>query len=144
MEFVRLGKAGLKVSRICLGCMTYGSKKWREWMLEEEESKPFIKKALDLGINFFDSSDAYWGTRHEVLLGRALKGMRNHALITSKFGNIDLPDGKKSGLHEAHRILGDVEGIKFFNFTHKDVVRHPLVSKIVNAYDEAEKDIPSA
>ncbi|HEY0337691.1 MAG TPA: aldo/keto reductase, partial [Burkholderiales bacterium] len=55
-----------------------------------------IQRALDLGINFFDSSDAYWGTRHEVLLGRALNGRRSEALIATKFGNIDLPDGKKA------------------------------------------------
>ena len=54
-----------------------------------------IRRAFDLGINFFDSSDAYWGTRHEVLLGRAIKGFRDKVLISSKFGNIDLPDGKK-------------------------------------------------
>ena len=55
-----------------------------------------IHRALDLGINFFDSSDAYWKTRHEVLLARALKGRRNDVFISTKFGNIDLPDGKKA------------------------------------------------
>lgn len=55
-----------------------------------------IHRALDLGINFFDSSDAYWGTRHEVLLSRALKGRRNEVMIATKFGNIDLPDGRKA------------------------------------------------
>jgi len=54
-----------------------------------------IRRAFDLGINFFDSSDAYWGTRHEVLLGRAIKGFRDRILISSKFGNLDLPDGRK-------------------------------------------------
>jgi len=55
-----------------------------------------IHRAYDLGINFFDSSDAYWGTRHEVLLGRAVKGFRDKVMVSSKFGNIDLPDGKKA------------------------------------------------
>jgi len=55
-----------------------------------------IRRARDLGINFFDSSDAYWGGRHEVLLGRAIKGFRDEVLVTSKFGNIDLPDGRKA------------------------------------------------
>ena len=54
-----------------------------------------IRHAFELGIDFFDSSDAYWGTRHEVLLGRAIKGFRDRILISSKFGNIDLPDGRK-------------------------------------------------
>jgi aryl-alcohol dehydrogenase-like predicted oxidoreductase len=55
-----------------------------------------IRRAFELGINFFDSSDAYWGTRHEVLLGRAVKDFRGEILLSSKFGNIDLPDGKKA------------------------------------------------
>ena len=71
-------------------------------------------------------------------------GFDSKAVVTGDVTQVDLPDGKKSGLREAHRILGDVEGIKFFNFTHKDVVRHPLVSKIVNAYDRMEKETPSA
>ncbi len=50
MEHVRLGSAGLKVSRLCLGTLTYGSKKWREWVLDEDESRPFIRRALELGI----------------------------------------------------------------------------------------------
>jgi hypothetical protein len=59
MEYTRLGKSGLKVSRLCLGCMTYGSPAWREWVLDETASRPFIRKALDLGINFFDSAQGY-------------------------------------------------------------------------------------
>lgn len=61
----------------------------------EQEFNAAIRRAYELGINFFDSSDAYWGTRHEVLLGRAIKGFRDKILISSKFGNIDLPDGRK-------------------------------------------------
>ena len=57
MPYVRLGNTGLQVSRICLGMMTYGSKKWREWVLEEEEARPFVKRALEFGINFFDTAD---------------------------------------------------------------------------------------
>jgi phosphate starvation-inducible PhoH-like protein len=71
-------------------------------------------------------------------------GFDSKAVVTGDVTQVDLPDGKKSGLREANRILGEVEGIKFFNFTHRDVVRHPLVSKIVNAYDQVEKDTPSA
>ncbi|HZW35836.1 MAG: aldo/keto reductase, partial [Deltaproteobacteria bacterium] len=59
MEYVNLGAAGVKVSRICMGCMTYGSKRWREWVLEEEEGRPFLKRALEHGINFFDTADVY-------------------------------------------------------------------------------------
>jgi aryl-alcohol dehydrogenase (NADP+) len=57
IPYVRLGNSGLKVSRISLGMMTYGSTKWREWVLEEQEARPFVKRALELGINFFDTAD---------------------------------------------------------------------------------------
>ena len=59
MDYVNLGTTGLKVSRICLGAMTYGSSKWREWVLDEEASRPLIKQALESGINFFDTADMY-------------------------------------------------------------------------------------
>ncbi len=59
MEYVKLGKTGLKVSRICLGCMTYGDPEWRPWVLGEADSRPFFERALELGINFFDTADMY-------------------------------------------------------------------------------------
>ena len=57
MEYVNLGSSGVRVSRICLGCMTYGARKWREWVLDEPESRPLIRQALEAGINFFDTAD---------------------------------------------------------------------------------------
>jgi len=59
MNTVKLGRTGLKVTPICLGTMTYGTKQWREWVLEEAESRPFLRRALDAGINFFDTADMY-------------------------------------------------------------------------------------
>jgi len=61
MEYVKLGQTGLKVSRLCLGCMTYGTpeKGWNKWVLHEEQSRPLIQKALELGINFFDTANVY-------------------------------------------------------------------------------------
>ena len=73
METVKFGKTGIKVSKICLGCMTYGRPKWRDWMLEEEASRPFIREALELGINFFDTADVYSQGASEEIIGRALK-----------------------------------------------------------------------
>jgi phosphate starvation-inducible PhoH-like protein len=67
-------------------------------------------------------------------------GFGSKAVVTGDVTQIDLPEGKKSGLKEARRIIGAEEGIKFFDFTHRDVVRHPLVSKIVNAYDKADSE----
>ncbi len=60
MPYVRIGNSGLKVSRICLGMMSYGSTKFSEWVLEEEEARPFVKRALELGINFFDTADVVY------------------------------------------------------------------------------------
>ena len=59
MDYIRFGKTGMKVSRLCLGCMTYGDTKWREWILTEEQSRPYFKEALEKGINFFDTADVY-------------------------------------------------------------------------------------
>ncbi len=76
MEYVNLGSTGVKVSRICLGMMTYGTPKWRPWVLDEETSRPFIRRALDLGINFFDTADMYSLGESEAVLGRALRDFR--------------------------------------------------------------------
>jgi aryl-alcohol dehydrogenase-like predicted oxidoreductase len=93
MRYRRLGKDGPRVSAVSMG---RGAQPVRFGDPLEKDFNETISRALDLGINFFDSSDAYWGARHEVLLARALKGRRGGVLISSKFGNIDLPDGKKA------------------------------------------------
>jgi aryl-alcohol dehydrogenase-like predicted oxidoreductase len=93
LKYRRLGRSGPQVSAVSLG---RGATPVRFGEPLEAEFNSAIRAALDRGINFFDSSDAYWGTRHEVLLGRAIKGRRSEALVTSKFGNIDLPDGTKA------------------------------------------------
>jgi len=79
MEYIRLGKTGLRVSRICLGTMTYGSKKWRDWVLEEDEALPFYKRALDAGVNFFDTADVYSVGVSEEITGKALKQFTKRA-----------------------------------------------------------------
>jgi len=73
MQYVNLGQSGLKVSRLCLGTMTYGSSKWRPWVLDEAASRPLIKQALEAGVNFFDTADMYSLGASEEVLGRALK-----------------------------------------------------------------------
>src|SRR5437762_9386086 len=86
MEYVRLGRTGLKVSRLCLGTMTYGTPEWRPWVLDEVTSRPFISRALDLGINFFDTADMYSRGMSEEVLGRALNGLtrRDQVVIATK------------------------------------------------------------
>jgi aryl-alcohol dehydrogenase (NADP+) len=105
MQLVNLGSTGLQVSRICLGCMTYGSKKWREWVLEEEESRPFIRQALELGINFFDTADMYSVGVSEEILGRALKEFgpgRDRVVIATKVFNPMGDDPNQRGLSRKH------------------------------------------
>lgn len=86
MDYVRLGTTGLKVSRLCLGTMTYGSPAWRPWVLDEAAARPFIQRALDHGINFFDTADMYSRGGSEEVLGRALKDMasRHEVVIATK------------------------------------------------------------
>lgn len=88
MEYVKLGKTGLDVSRICLGCMGFGdASRWiHQWVLNEENSRPVIKKALELGINFFDTANVYSLGASEEILGRALKdyAKRDEIVIATK------------------------------------------------------------
>jgi aryl-alcohol dehydrogenase-like predicted oxidoreductase len=93
MKYRRLGRNGPQVSAISMG---RGATPVKFDTPQEADFNAAIHRALDLGVNFFDSSDAYWGARHEVLLSRALKGRRSEVMIATKFGNIDLPDGKKA------------------------------------------------
>jgi aryl-alcohol dehydrogenase (NADP+) len=105
MKYVNLGSTGLKVSRICLGTMTYGSKKWREWVLDEEESRPFYRQAIEAGINFFDTADMYSVGVSEEVTGRALKDFaasREEIVIATKLFN-PLGEGpNRRGLSRKH------------------------------------------
>jgi aryl-alcohol dehydrogenase (NADP+) len=105
MDYVRLGSTGLKVSRICLGTMTYGSSKWRDWVLDEDESRPFIRRALELGINFFDTADMYSVGASEEILGRALKDFgpgRDRVVVATKVFNPMGDDPNQRGLSRKH------------------------------------------
>src|SRR5215831_18316121 len=85
MDYVRLGSSGMKVSRICLGCMSFGSA--FNWMVPQDTSFGIVRKALDLGINFFDTANVYSGGESEHILGRALKHFgvkREDAVIATK------------------------------------------------------------
>ncbi|HEX6705915.1 MAG TPA: aldo/keto reductase [Albitalea sp.] len=86
MKFTRLGSTGLTVSRICLGMMTYGSPQWRPWILDEAASRPLVQRAVELGINFFDTADMYSGGESEVLTGKFLREFcrRDEIVIATK------------------------------------------------------------
>lgn len=111
MEYVRFGSTGMKVSPICLGCMTYGSPEWREWVLDENATRPFIKKALDLGINFFDTADMYSLGASEEVLGKTLLSMvpRDDVVIASKVFNPMSSNPNDRGLSRKH-ILKSIDG----------------------------------
>ena len=105
MDYINLGKNGLKVSRICLGCMTYGEPATGKikpgshaWALNEEESQPFLRQSLDLGINFFDTANVYSGGASEEVLGRFLKAnaRRESVVIATKAHGVmrDEPNGR--------------------------------------------------
>lgn len=85
MEYTTLGKSGLKVSKIGLGCMGFGSSDWHEWVLDEDESRPIIERAIELGINFFDTADEYSHGESERVLGNVLEGYdRDWTVISTK------------------------------------------------------------
>lgn len=104
MQYVRLGTTGLKVSRVCLGMMTYGSKQWRDWVLEEEESRPFIQRALEAGINFFDTADVYSNGASEEITGRALRdfAQRDQVIVATKVFNPMGSGPNDQGLSRKH------------------------------------------
>jgi len=105
MQYVNLGSAGVKVSRICLGMMTYGSSAWRDWSFDYEQSVPFVKQALDGGINFFDTADMYANGESEVVTGRALRELgvrRDQVVVATKVYN-PMGDGPNDrGLSRKH------------------------------------------
>ena len=110
MEYVNLGRTGLKVSRICLGTMTYGTSTWRPWVLDEEPSRPFIQRALELGINFFDTADMYSLGVSEEVVGRALKDFasRDRVVIATKVFYPLSEDPNDRGLSRKH-ILAAID-----------------------------------
>jgi len=110
MQYASLGRSGLKVSRICLGMMSYGSSKWRPWVLDEDAARPFVKKALDLGVTFFDTADMYSEGMSEEVLGRAVRDFakREDLVIATK---VFYPMGKSPndrGLSRKH-ILSAID-----------------------------------
>jgi 1-deoxyxylulose-5-phosphate synthase len=102
MDYVNLGKSGLKVSRICLGCMSYGvpERGPHPWTLDEEQSRPYLKRALELGINFFDTANVYSDGTSEEIVGRALGDFarRDEIVLATKVHGRMRPDPNGRGL----------------------------------------------
>lgn len=108
MLYTHLGTSGLSVSRVCLGCMSYGSRAWRPWVLEKDEALPFFRRAIELGINFFDTSDAYSLGVSEEITGHALRqfGRLDELVIATKV-RMKMGDGPNMvGLSRKHIVQG--------------------------------------
>jgi len=106
MEYVRLGTSGLRVSRLCFGCMSYGDPGWRDWILPEAQARPFFKKALESGLNFFDTADMYSYGVSEEITGRLLREMGDlqEIVLATK---VNFPMGKgpnRGGLSRKHIV----------------------------------------
>jgi 1-deoxyxylulose-5-phosphate synthase len=124
MEYVRFGSTGLKVSRICLGCMSYGQpdEGW-QWTLDEDHSRPYIQRALELGINFFDTANVYSHGRSEEIVGKALRDFatRDEVVIATK---VHFPMGKgpnERGLSRKHILSSIDASLKRLGTDHVDL-----------------------
>ena len=110
MEYIRLGQTGLKVSRLCMGMMTYGDPKWRPWVLPAADARPFVIRALELGINFFDTADMYSLGASEQVTGQLLRELarRDEVVIATKVFNPMGPGPNQRGLSRVH-ILNSID-----------------------------------
>ncbi|SCG44890.1 aldo/keto reductase [Micromonospora inositola] len=112
MRYVKFGSTGLEVSRLCLGCMSYGepSRGAHPWSLPEEQSRPFIKQALELGVNFFDTANVYSDGTSEEIVGRALKDFANRddVVIATKVHGRMGPGPNRGGLSRKH-IMSEID-----------------------------------
>ena len=147
MEYVRLGNTGLRVSRVCLGCMTYGSKRWRPWVLDESQSRPFYERALQAGINFFDTADAYSLGVSEEVTGRALGELasRDQVVIATK---VFMPMGNgpnDRGLSRAHILSAIDDSLRRLGTDYVDLYqihrwdRHTPIEETVEALHDVVK-----
>ncbi|WP_135825298.1 aldo/keto reductase [Halorussus ruber] len=99
MEYTTLGDTGMEVSRICLGCMSFGTSDWRPWVLDPEEGEEIIERAIELGINFFDTANMYSNGESERVLGDALEGRRDESVVATKcYFQMDDGDPNSGGL----------------------------------------------
>ncbi len=124
MQYARFGKTGLQVSRLCLGMMSYGSKEWRKWVLDESDARPFVKRALDAGINFFDTADVYSRGASETVLGNLLKSLgvsRQNVVVATKVYNPMSDDPNDRGLSRKHILEAIDRSLKRLQMDYVDL-----------------------
>src|ERR671937_822855 len=111
MDYVNLGRTGLRVSRLCLGMMSYGRHESREWALDENDAEPIVRRAVEGGITFFDTADVYNGGQSEIVTGRLLKnlfGMREEYVVATKVHGRTMPGENGRGLSRKH-IMASID-----------------------------------
>jgi len=111
MDYVNLGRTGLRVSRVCLGMMSYGKHESREWTLDEDGAEPILRRAVEGGITFFDTADVYNGGQSEILTGRLLRrlfGMREEYVVATKVNGRTMPGENGQGLSRKH-IMASID-----------------------------------
>jgi 1-deoxyxylulose-5-phosphate synthase len=109
MKQVRLGKTGMKVSELCLGMMSYGDKSWRDWILGEDEADPFVRRAVEAGITFFDTADVYSLGASERVTGKLLTkhfARRDDYVLATKVFNAMGDGPNDGGLSRKHILSG--------------------------------------
>ena len=111
MKYVNLGDTGLRVSRVCLGMMSYGKHESREWALDEAAAEPIVRRAVEGGITFFDTADVYNGGQSEILTGRLLRrlfGTREECVVATKVHGQTMPGENGRGLSRKH-IMASID-----------------------------------
>jgi aryl-alcohol dehydrogenase-like predicted oxidoreductase len=111
MEYLNLGGTGLRVSRLCLGMMSFGKHESREWALDEAAAEPIVKRAVEGGITFFDTADVYNGGQSEIVTGRLLRklfGMREEYVVATKVLGKTMPGENGRGLSRKH-VLASID-----------------------------------
>ncbi|MEJ3747578.1 aldo/keto reductase [Actinomycetes bacterium KLBMP 9797] len=124
MEYVRLGSTGLKVSRVCLGMMSYGSPQWREWVLDHDAAEPVVRRAVDLGVTFFDTADMYSVGASEEVTGKLLRTLfasRDDYVLATKVYN-PMGDGPNDrGLSRKHIMAAIDDSLRRLGTDHVDL-----------------------
>jgi aryl-alcohol dehydrogenase-like predicted oxidoreductase len=124
MQYVNLGSTGLRVSRVCLGMMSYGAHESREWALDEGAAEPIVRSAVEGGVTFFDTADVYNGGESEVLTGRLLGrlfGMREEYVVATKVWGATMPGENGRGLSRKHIMASIDASLKRLGFDYVDL-----------------------
>ena len=124
MEYVNLGGTGLRVSRVCLGMMSFGKHESREWALDEPEAEPIVKRAVDGGVMFFDTADVYNGGQSEVVTGRLLRKLfstREEYVVATKVRGRTMPGENGYGLSRKHVLASIDESLQRLELDYVDL-----------------------